>query len=308
MGAHKHWGDGWAKPRDVSHHERANELADFEDAFSLCHNDHKGWGWQRHVVASLTSRTDGKPTFGSYAIMAQRQEGKTALSEGLLTMWLMSGRRIAYAWHERRLGRVRLLRLADKLERLLGASIETVRSMGFESVSLGDGRIDLMTATDTGARGDTYDIVLVDEALEATLDFVAAVQPTMSTSAHEQMIYISSAGKPTSLALREAYDLAIDDIGRTGSGLFGCYALGATPQQAAEPDNRRMWAKIMPTLGLPGGVKMQSVAADFRRMRPGEFARERLGIWSEDDELSLFSSEQMDGCIGNEYELRFSLR
>ena len=304
------WGDGWVKPRHVSPVSDDHALADFDKAFALVNQEQRGWGWQRHAVAGITSRIDDAPMYSSYAIMAQRQEGKTALTEGLNTMWLTSQMLVAYAWHERKLGRVRLLRLADKLEALMPDDVRVIRSQGYESIALGEGRIDLMTATDAGARGDSYDIVLVDEALEATVEFVGAVLPTMSTSPHEQIVYVSSAGKPHSLALREAYDLALDDIdaGKREAGMFGCYALGATDQQAEDPFDRAMWKAIMPTLGLPGGVKMRSVINDTRRMKLGEFKRERLGIWTDDDDVSVMTDDQIDGCLGDEYEPDFALR
>lgn len=305
----KRWGRGWVEPRDSSP-VSGYDLGSFDEAFEILHAGVKPWGWQREAAAGVFSRVSGHPLYSSFVIMAQRQEGKTALSESLLTTCLLEGMVVAYAWHERKLGRVRLLRLADKLEKEL-PGIQVIRSQGYESVSLGRGRIDLMTATDAGARGDSYDMVLVDEALEASTEFVAAVVPTMSTSAREQMVYISSAGKPTSDALRDAYEQALSDIesGRHEPGGFGCYVLGATEEQAADdPYDEEMWAAIMPTLGLPGGVKLSSVRADARRMKLGEFKRERLGIWSADDEQAVMTDEQIDAILGDEYVPDFQLR
>ena len=308
--SHPHWGLGWVPPRDVSPPSDDNALAAFDVAFGMVHKGQTPWGWQRESAAAITSMIDDVPMYGSFALMAQRQEGKTAQTEALNTMWLMGQMRVAYAWHERKLGRIRLLRLGDKLEEELGDDVNVIRTNGYESISLEDGRIDLMTATDAGARGDSYDIVLVDEALEATVDFVAAVQPTMSTSPFEQMIYVSSAGKSKSVALRDAYDLALADIeaGKCEPGMFGCYALGATEEQAEHPYNQKMWQAIMPTLGLEGGVKLQSVIADTRRMGRAEFMRERLGIWTDDDDEHVMTDEQIDAILGDEYEPDYELR
>ena len=65
-----------------------------------------------------------------------------------------------------------------------------------------------------------------------------------------------------------------------------------------------MWRAIMPTLGLPGGVKLAAVRADYKRSLtpdgdPDAFLRERLGIWTDDARECIMTDAQMDWAIGD---------
>lgn len=286
---HHVWGDGWAQPLLASPHLPDNDLSTFEQYFSTLNPASEPWGWQRQAIAAATSVLgNGLPAYDQFLIQANRQEGKTTLSESLLSMWLHSGLAVAYAWPIRKLARKRMLKLMRLLE-AVGADISTVETNGLEQIThpVSGGRIDLMTAEDSGARGDSYDKVLVDEYLDIPPAYISAVVKTMATKADAQMIGLSSAPKETSealWALRDAAQAAHDGLiaagldpaaqtePRTGAFILG---LDKLPD---DPADETIWHRTMPTLGLPGGVGITAVRTSLENDKPADFAREFLGV------------------------------
>jgi hypothetical protein len=126
-------------------------------------------------------------------------------------------------------------------------------------------------------RGFSGDVVFLDEAYNLSNETMAALLPTLSARPNPQLWYTSSAPLPLqgSDVLRR-----VCKRGRDGSTGRMTYFEWCADQDAAL-DDPRAWAQANPALGLR--IDPEFVRAELEALGPEEFARERLGIWSDLD-------------------------
>ncbi len=106
---------------------------------------------------------------------------------------------------------------------------------------------------------------------------MAALLPTLSARPNPQLIYTSSAGMLDSFQLN-----SVRERGLRGDDPRLCYLEWST-EPGADPLDREQWALANPALG--GRIDAGFVEMEQRSLPAREFARERLSIWStEQDE------------------------
>lgn len=153
-------------------------------------------------------------------------------------------------------------------------------SHGEEGIEVSNGSRLRFVARSTGSgRGFTGDCLILDEAYNLGAAEMAALLPTLSARPNPQVWYTSSAGMVTSDQLRQ-----VRVRGRKGEPGRLRYFEWSCPEDCDldEPDN---WAMANPTLGYRIG---EDFVRSERQALPDEvFARERLGIWAEDNQQSV---------------------
>lgn len=154
-----------------------------------------------------------------------------------------------------------------------------------------DGRFTLEFHARSGktGRGFTTPRLTLDEWMFGRPGDLGALAPTMVTMPEAQVRYASSAGMPTSGALRE-----VRDRGRAGDDSLAYVELGApvVPCAAGEGcrhplddpgcalNDRRLWWQANSGL-WSGRVREADVAKQRRMLEPREFAREFLSWWED---------------------------
>lgn len=284
------WGPGWTKPRRASPVGRNNLLHRFDAVFPYLQipDADQAWGWSRHAVAIGTSlRPDGRPQHRTMSVILSRQNAKTTAMQVLAVVYACMGLRVAFALHERVKGREKWLEVAEAIERICGKQLCTVnKSYGREHVDCygpwadgRKGRVRLITPDGPGARSDTFDVVLVDEAAFVRPEFFGAVRPTMVTRPRSQTWNFSSAGTDKSVSLAEARRAALDQLRLPAKRRTA----GLIEWQKKAGDNyrdERVWHQNIPTLGHRGGADIDALRDDVASMTKEEFEREYLGVWS----------------------------
>ena len=176
------------------------------------------------------------------------------------------------------------------------------RSRGYESIRLkGGGRIDFRTRTNSGGRGGTYDIIIVDEAQELTDDQLEALLPTMSASGHEpQIIYLGTPPGPACLGtvFRDLHDRA--HSADPGSVWWLEWAVQAESIEEIDTSDVELWYETNPAMGTR--IKERTVRNEYETMRPDGFARERLNWWSPTAGLKKFAipANKFEACAVDE--------
>lgn len=150
------------------------------------------------------------------------------------------------------------------------------KAQGAEGIYLASGAcIEFSTRTNSGARGGTYDVIVVDEAQELTAEQRDALMPTTiaSDSGDPQMIYIGTPPnqKCPGTVFRDLHDRAHAD--ELGDAWWLEWAAG----EVGDPKDRDRWYECNPMMGYR--IKERSMANAADTTEPDSFAREYLGWW-----------------------------
>lgn len=230
--------------------------------------------WQR-VAARYMIATQGKRwRWPEVCIVVARQNGKTKLLLPRVLMGLERGESILHTAQNRKLPGKTFREIASAVltDPVLGATAEVRKANGQEEVRLpGGGRYFLVAPTPGAARGETADLVLIDEVREQQdQDLMDAILPTITARPGAQVIYLSNAGDEDSVILNE-----LKRRGEQGDGRLAYLEWSAGPERGL--DDVAGWAEANPMLGY--GMNLATLEG-FRRSRPPtSFETEHLCRW-----------------------------
>jgi hypothetical protein len=246
--------------------------------------------WQAQVLEdSLAERDDGKWAALEVGLIIPRQNGKGSILEAreLAGLFLFNESLLLHSAHEFATASEHFLRIwslieaKPDLERLVTKKLANNNGM---LIQVGRQRLKFMARKTSQGRGFSGDCVVLDEAFDLSTRALSSMIPTLSARPNPQVWYTSSAPLPEdkSDVLRR-----FCRRGRAGDNRL-CYL-----EWAADPDDDpaspATWAQANPALGIrrENGTELteEFIAAEVG-MLGEDFARERLGIWIDDDELS----------------------
>ena len=235
--------------------------------------------WQRHVLdVALGERPDGKWSAFEVGLIVGRQNGKGAILEAreLAGLFLFGEQLILHSAHEFKTAQEAFRRVLGLIQNTpdLEKLVSRVRtSHGEEGVELRSGARLRFVARSTGSgRGFSGDVVILDEAYNLPGQAMGALLPTMAARPNPQVWYTSSAGTDDSEVLAR-----VKTRGAEGSGRLAYFEWSAEPR--ASLDDQAAWADANPGLGIR--ILPEFVEAERAALPEVEFARERLGIWSD---------------------------
>ena len=231
-------------PRIAPPIPRRSRIREFREAAKL--SGIRPMPWQLHAARILTGWYRGRWRFPEAALVVARQNGKTTLLVPRIVMGLRAGERIMHTAQNRELPREVFGEVADVLgPRPLEYGIRSIRlANGQEEIRMHNGgRYRIVSPSRAGARGHPSDLVIVDEAREMeSFEFVAAAEPTLTTSKHPQVLYLSNAGDEGSVVLNGLRRRAELDP------KLAYIEYSAAPERAL--DDREGWAEANPALGI----------------------------------------------------------
>jgi hypothetical protein len=233
-------------------------------------------GWQSHALAVGLETVDGRWAYPDVGVAVARQNGKTGgiLEIRALTGLLVFGERILHSAQNRDLPRESFLSIASILESRFGSSIAygPRRANGQESVTMHNGGSYRIVAPRADApRGRTADLIILDEVREYSSDeFVAAILPTLNTSADPQVWYASNAGDPDSVVLNELRRRGLAD-----DPSLAWLEWSADP--SLDDDDPEAWSQANPSLGIL--IAPERIAHLQKTLSPERFQTEVLCRW-----------------------------
>lgn len=227
---------------------------------------------------------------------APRQNGKNVLLEvrELYGLFLADEELIIHTAHEFKTCKESFRRLlghiegnpewARKVRKVLTNNQET-------SIELTTGqRIKFIARKTNTGRGFTADLLVFDEAFALQTEAIAAVLPTLATRPNPQVWYTSSAGFASSDHFKS---LRARGMGGVDPDL--AYIEWSIPDEAvrglrwSDPDEAvrvlsdpDLWRMANPALGIRISEGFVRKELSTMRADPRKFARERLGIWSDE--------------------------
>lgn len=253
-----------------------------------------------------------KPAMFEFAVIAARQNLKTALLKMAALGWLFVTDQELIVWSAQEMDTTReafrdlviLIQNCPPLaERLADGPTNGIMSgNGKEMIELAPSeacpegqRIKFKARTTSGGRGLSGDKVILDEAFALKPDHMGALMPTLSTRPEAQIVYGSSAARPESDVLR-----ALVERGRsTDSGVRSRlgYLEFCAPEGVCEDgecthfpgfpgcamDKREFVQLANPAAGRR--ISWEYLAAERQSLPPAEYGRERLG-WHDKPEAA----------------------
>lgn len=231
-------------------------------------------------------------------ISKPRQNGKSfAARHYAIWMAAIEGKNVLFSAHNGSTTREMFKQMANFIEGVPdfaamlkpnGAGI--YRAAGHEGIYFVDdeggdsGLIEFQTRTNSGARGRTYQIIIVDEAQELTEEQLDALKPTQLAAADvaekdsdPQMIYLGTPPNPKcpGTVFRNHHDSAHDG---TGGGVW--WMEWAAPEVIEKTDRGAVMEMIYKTNPAMGYRIKESTMLDMLDNMGSEgFARECLGWW-----------------------------
>lgn len=269
--------------------------------------------WQQYCIDVLLSeREDGRWATRAGALIVPRQNGKGGILEAveLAALFLADVQLIRHSAHLAKTSMDafnRLWWLIKDTPDLKSQVAHVSRTNGQEGIELHSGqRIAFTTRTGGAGRGESPELVILDEAYNLDDGALSALIPSSSAQINPLTIYTSSApidGDPKSNVLRR-----VGKRGRKGDPTLAYVEYCSTltvdledPADAARAEVELMdpakWAEANPSYGVVRektvGIGDEAIISERQELTALDFARERLGIWDDSD-------DDADGVITEE--------
>lgn len=266
---------------------------------------YESWGTrfypcQRREMTLFMAR-DAENRFASKTICISkpRQNGKSFGSRKYAITMGSKGKHVLYSAHNGSTVRKMFKHIADEVDGTpeLAKRVKSVyRAAGTEGIYFHNGGcIEFQTRTNSGARGETYDVIIIDEAQELTYDQLDAIKPTTlaSESGDPQMIFV---GTPPNE--RCSGDVFADyheaaHAGKAGGMWWMEWSVDEIPDLTDRAHALELAYRTNPAMGYRIREDVMLDAIDSYVMKPDSFAREYLGRWNPSLRVADFLITQM---------------
>jgi hypothetical protein len=166
------------------------------------------------------------------------------------------------------------------------------------------GCIVFSTRTRTSKLGSTFDVVIMDEAQEATQEHLQALLPTTSSGRmkNPQFIYMGTPRRAGSTA--DVFDSMRNDL-ISDNPPSGSMWLEYGLEEIGDVDDESRWYEANPSLSQ-GVADITAIRAMRKRMTSVAFAQECLGVWLSPLELAggagapVIGQEDWEACASSE--------
>lgn len=259
---------------------------------------------QKYEMDLLLSRNaDGSPAALTIGISKPRQNGKSyAARYYAVYMSVFEHRNVLYSAHHSTTTNKMFKALCDLFESPekypeFAADVKSIsHARGYEGLYFNDwkdddgvihsgGCIEFATRTNSGSRGGTYSVIIIDEAQELTTDQQEAMLPVISaasevkdTAKMPQQIFIGTPPGPAShgTVFADMHNSAHE--GEISSWWIEWSVDGEIPTIGNAETAIDMAYETNPAMGYR--IAEKTILNEWETMSPDGFARERLGWWS----------------------------
>lgn len=284
---------------------------------------------EKEMEYLLARNADGSPAALTIGISKPRQNGKSyAARYYAVFMADFEHRKVLYSAHHSTTTNKMFKALCDLLEspERFPEFCNDVKHIshvrGYEGIYFKDyrdsdgnivegGSIEFATRTNSGSRGGTYSVIIIDEAQEMTAEQQEAILPVMSAASSladkrmmPQQIYIGTPPSPTcrGTVFSKMHQVAHSD--ETGGAWWLEWSIDTKNivEELSDENVALEYAyKTNPALGYR--IAEKTILNEFETMSKDGFARERLGWWTpvvEHKEDYAIPAALWDACKSNE--------
>ena len=275
-----------------SAHSSWADVSDLCEAYGLVLDE-----WQRNVLKmSMGETAEGKWAATRVGLAVPRQSGKTALFEAreLAGLLLFGEELILHSAHLVPTALEAFLRIKAYFENFddLGKKVRRIREAnGEQGIEMMNGqRLKFVARSKGGGRGFSADALLLDECQELPDLTWAAMLPTVSARPNPQ---IWLAGTPPGPNDNGEVFTRTRDIAHTGKDKRLAWAEWSVSGDV-DLDDRKLWRQANPAVGTR--ITEDHIQDERNSMDDMTFARERLGMWASDEQLSVIPADAWNMC------------
>lgn len=238
----------------------------------------KAQEWQELLLCDiLATNEDGLWTHTKFGYSVPRRNGKSEILAMRELYGLIEGEKMLHSAHRTSTSSnawnllVSLLEKAGYQEK---KDFKTLKRFGLETIKMvgGSGEIHFRTRSSKGGLGEGFDVLIIDEAQEYTLDQESALKYVVTSSMNPQTIFCGTPPTPVSsgTVFMKLRDSAIKgDARNTG------WAEWSVDFQC-DPNDKENWYKTNPSLGT---IFTERSVQDEIGNDDVDFNIQRLGLW-----------------------------
>nr|DAE10368.1 MAG TPA: Large Terminase [Siphoviridae sp. ctwrX9] len=250
------------------------------------------YDWQKFIIdAILAKNKDGLWTHMNFGYSVPRQNGKNEIIAIRELKGLYDGEKILHTAHRTTTSAAAFNRILAILEES-GLEEQTdfnkIKATGRESIELiGGGRVDFRTRTSTGGLGESFDLLIIDEAQEYTDDQRSALMYTIAASKNPQTILTGT--PPTPISSGTVFT-KLRENALYGNAENSGWAEWSVDKQSDVKD-KDLWYQANPSLGLR--VSERNIQAEVGD-DDIDFNIQRLGLWIQYNQKSAISENEWE--------------
>jgi phage terminase large subunit-like protein len=259
---------------------------------------------QQWKIASALNAWDverERPLQRSMGVCVPRRAGKTTslLAIALGRCMVRPGYTVLFTAQSGTKASARFLEMARTLERkepdAERRGFRIMRGAGNQNLTFYNGSLfQVLPPKPDAFRGDSGDMIILDEAQEHTADVSAellgAILPTMDTRPGAQLVVAGTAGERRSGIFWDTLQEGRKELPRTGIVEFAAPD-NTTEEEASVP---ALWESVHPGIGTL--TDLETIENNFQKLPRPNFLREYLGIWPEDYSQSAIDAEAWAAC------------
>lgn len=247
--------------------------------------------WQKKILKDiLAKKIDGSWVHTRYGYAVPRQNGKGEILAIRELYGLAIGERVLHTAHLVSTAHKAFERLEALLDDL-GITYKSIKAKGQELIEITEGgRVEFRTRTAKGGLGESYDLLIVDEAQEYQIDQETALLYVISASANPQCIMTGT--PPTPISSGTVFKDYRDDV-RNGKRNHSGWSEWAV-EELTDIRDKNAWYLTNPSLGirlLETTVEDELGDTEAKRI---DFNIQRLGLWIRENQQSAIRKEDWD--------------
>jgi phage terminase large subunit-like protein len=248
--------------------------------------------WQVNILEPMMAKTeDDLWTHMKFGYAVPRQNGKNEVVAMREFEGLKKGERILHTAHRTTTSKAafnRLIKIMEESGLVEKVDFKKIQAIGQERIELFDGgEISFRTRSSLGGLGESFDLLVIDEAQEYTDDQESALKYTIAASPNPQTIYCGTPPTPHSSGtvfsnLRDqALSGQTEDVG---------WAEWSVEEQSDVRDVD-LWYQTNPSLGLriTERIIRSEIGSD-----EVDFNIQRLGLWLKYNQKSAISENEWE--------------
>lgn len=279
----------------TTHFALPYKQTDGEDAVKLYElTGRKVFEWQEIIAYDLLARNeDGLWTHTSYGYEVPRQNGKGEILIIRELYGLATGEKILHTAHLVQTAHKAWERLCSILDKL-DVPYHSIKAKGQELIELAEGgRIEFRTRTEKGGLGESYDLLVVDEAQEYQTTHKSALQYVISASSNPQTIMCGTPPTPISSGTVFKDFRASVLSGQSEDSGWAEWSV----DDMSDVHDRDLWYMCNPSLGLK--LTERTVAAETDDVV--DFNIQRLGLWIKYNQQSAILKTDWDAILTHKF-------
>lgn len=245
--------------------------------------------WQTFLLADIMAQTPKRLwKHTKFGLAVPRQNGKNEVVL-MRELWgLKNGEHIIHTAHRTDTAHKAWERLLEASEKAGLVTVSSYKARGKEHIEVwGGGKVEFRTRTNTGGLGESFDLLVYDEAQELTNDQDAALKYTIAASENPQIILIGTPPTPISAGtvFRKFREQMLKGRGRESGWAEW------SVERETDPWDKEAWYETNPSLGQ--GLQERTISSEIGDDIV-DFNIQRLGLWIEYNLKSAFTKKEWE--------------